>query len=538
MMVMSRGSRCAIACLLLMPPVLATTVPVARASTELRAEGGFFRDAAGRVVVLRGLNVAGNAKVPPFRPIASPALLDPLPRWGMNVVRLLFTWEAYEPQPGMYDEGYLEYVARTAEAAWARRLYVVVDFHQDAFSRFSIGGCGDGFPAWAIPANVARDQPDNGAGCADWGIRMITAIPMHLSWGAFWRGEGGVRGRFLAMVERVARRMARIPGVVGYDVMNEPWGNEGTEIPALHRDAAAAIRRVDPSAILFLSPHALTSSGLVQTQLPRPELANVAYAPHFYDGGVLLAKRWNGSAPSGPFAAMRGKADEWGVPLFVGELGGPATAENIGGYMDALFAELDQRFSSAAQWVYTPGWTAAAKDGWNDEDLSNVDDAGRLRANFRVRPYAQKIAGTPLRTSATNQPAPSDNVFELAWDHLPAAGVTEIFLPRQTFLGTAHAAVETEGEAVRCSFAGDHLRCSSAVAGGKRVVVRAGVGPDPGAGAGGCDCRLAGARGRRLPGLTVVLLLGLAVLRQRRGDRSRCGHGRSSSPRGGVRAPG
>src|SRR5687767_7005703 len=92
---------------------LALAAP-AHASPELRVEGRHFKDAAGGVVVLRGVNVAGNSKVPPFKPASDPAIFDPLKEWGLNAVRLLFTWEAYEPAPGQYDQGYLDYYTAAA----------------------------------------------------------------------------------------------------------------------------------------------------------------------------------------------------------------------------------------------------------------------------------------------------------------------------------------------------------------------------------------------------------------------------------------
>ena len=91
--------------------------PLAHASAALKAVGDHFEDATGGVVILRGVNVAGNSKVPPFRPAADPAIFAPLQTWGMNVVRLIFTWEAYEPSAGVYDETYLDYYAAAATAA-------------------------------------------------------------------------------------------------------------------------------------------------------------------------------------------------------------------------------------------------------------------------------------------------------------------------------------------------------------------------------------------------------------------------------------
>lgn len=54
----------------------------------LHIEGQYFKDPLGRVVLLRGVNATGDAKVPPFMPLAESSLLDPLPAWGVNVIRL------------------------------------------------------------------------------------------------------------------------------------------------------------------------------------------------------------------------------------------------------------------------------------------------------------------------------------------------------------------------------------------------------------------------------------------------------------------
>src|SRR5690242_17133536 len=94
---------------------------------SLHVEGGRFVDDKGGTVILRGVNIAGDSKVPPFRP-AKPEVFAPLPDWGLNVARLLFTWEAYEPQPGQYDDSYLAYYQSAVEAAKAKGIYVVVDF--------------------------------------------------------------------------------------------------------------------------------------------------------------------------------------------------------------------------------------------------------------------------------------------------------------------------------------------------------------------------------------------------------------------------
>ena len=208
---------------------------------QLRATGGRFTAAQGATILLRGVNVAGDSKVPPFEP-ATPAIFAPLPGWGVNVVRLLFTWEAYEPAPGQYDAAYLAYYKSAVEAAWARGIYVLVDFHQDAFSRFSIGGCGEGFPQWAIPPGVTPAVPDNSAACANWGSRELSDDDLQTTFDAFYADSDGARTRYLAMIASVATALAGEMGVLGYDLLNEPYGDEPTQISPLYQDAAVAVR--------------------------------------------------------------------------------------------------------------------------------------------------------------------------------------------------------------------------------------------------------------------------------------------------------
>ena len=337
--------------------------------TALHADGAFFRDAGGGAVLLRGVDVAGNAKVPPFRGITDPTQLDPLPALGVNVLRLLFTWEAYEPMPGVYDDGYLAYYTGVVDAAAARGLYVVVDFHEDGYSRASLGGCGEGFPLWSLPATVTPAVPDNGADCADWGSRLLADAQLKPTWDAFYADTTGARTRYLAMVGRVATALAGRDNVAGYDMLNEPEGDERTQLAPLYEDAAKVIRAAHPSAILFVSPGYLTSGG-ASSNLPRPTFDNFAYAPHYYDPALQLFHAWQGNDESTAFGEMSGMASSWGVPLFLGEWGAAVTTDELGGYLDAMVTQINLALASSAQWVYTPGWTPDAKDGWNTRGLS------------------------------------------------------------------------------------------------------------------------------------------------------------------------
>jgi endoglycosylceramidase len=416
----------------------------------LRVAGRRFVDPAGRTVILRGVNVSGGAKVPPFLPVTNVSSLDRLRSCGFNVIRLVFVWEAFEPFAGRYDENYLAQIRAIADAAWVRGLYVIVDFHQDGFARCVSRGSGDGFPFWAVSHRASVVTPDNGPACRRWPILMATDPGMHRSFADFYADVNGTRTRYLRMLGRVAAALASSPGVIGYDVINEPWGRERTEIGPLYMDAAAAIRAVDPTAILFLEGHVTTNAGL-QTRLDRPALENFVYAPHYYHPAPVVLNGWRGGTMSidRAFAHMTAKANEWGVPLFLGEFGAPAGARRTGDYVSCLYDRLDLALGSGAQWNYSPQWNERDADGWNGEDFNILDPSGMPRANFPVRPYPRAVAGTPSWFAFRHSiPPRGEHALEFVWNHAPELGTTEIFVPRWLFPATSILEIDGRGDDV------------------------------------------------------------------------------------------
>jgi endoglycosylceramidase len=419
----------------------------------VRAAGRHFVDPAGRVVILRGVSLGCGAKVPPFQAIAAPSDLDPLACLGFNVIRVVFVWEAYEPCPGCYDEQYLARVAAVAAAAWERGLYVIVDFHQDGFSRYVSRGCGCGFPAWAISPRARHVLPDNNPGRAlFWPFLVMTDPAMHGSFHDFYADVQGVRTRYLEMVARVSQALSTVPGVIGYDLLNEPWGREVEELAPLYLDAAGVIQARHPSALLFLEGHVTTNMGL-QTKLPRLAIANLVYAPHYYKPLPIVLGRWHGGVHhiDRAFAHMNAAAEAWNAPLFLGEFGMPADVANAGAYVATIYDRLDACLASGAQWNYTPTWTEHARDGWNGENFNILNRDGTLRANFRLRPYPRVTAGLPRRfVYHESQPPVHGPSLEFVWDHCPECGATELFVPAWLF--PPGSAVSVEPADVACRY--------------------------------------------------------------------------------------
>ncbi|KAF0713115.1 hypothetical protein As57867_004496, partial [Aphanomyces stellatus] len=71
-----------------------------------------------------------------------------LQRWGFNCLRFLITWEAIEHAgPGVYDQDYLAYLRQVLLIARKYNMYIYIDPHQDAWSRWTGG---DGAPLWTL----------------------------------------------------------------------------------------------------------------------------------------------------------------------------------------------------------------------------------------------------------------------------------------------------------------------------------------------------------------------------------------------------
>ncbi|KAF9347354.1 hypothetical protein BGX26_001156, partial [Mortierella sp. AD094] len=73
-----------------------------------------------------------------------------LRHWGFRMIRWVVTWEAIEHQgPGIYDQEFLDYTVKALLKAKEYGFKVMIDFHQDVWSRFSGGS---GAPLWTFYA--------------------------------------------------------------------------------------------------------------------------------------------------------------------------------------------------------------------------------------------------------------------------------------------------------------------------------------------------------------------------------------------------
>ncbi len=239
-------------------------------SRNISIQGDQFADATGRTLLLRGINVGGDSKVPytpngathiaenffqgenisftgrPFPLAEADEHLARLQAWGFHFFRFLVTWEAIEHEgPGLYDTAYIAYVRSLIEKANTYDITVLIDPHQDVWSRFSGG---DGAPLWLFDSlNMeVRNFQETGAAFVHnvygdpfprmiWytnNFKLATATLFTLFFGGkdfapqtYIDGlpaQDYMQQHYIQAMAQLAQALKGLPNVVGFELMNEP----------------------------------------------------------------------------------------------------------------------------------------------------------------------------------------------------------------------------------------------------------------------------------------------------------------------------
>ncbi|MDB4958103.1 MAG: hypothetical protein JWO36_5672 [Myxococcales bacterium] len=354
-----------------------------------RVHDGFLHDAAGRALILRGVNLSGSQKNAPYLDDKTPADYARVrTEWGFNAVRFVMTWAAVEPQQGVYDDAYLDAVAERLGWAEDAGLTVVLDMHEDIYGE----GFGfDGAPRWACDearyaAFVPRDP---------WFINATDPNVIACVDEFFTRAD--LRAHFAGAWGHVAERLHDRAAVIGFDVLNEPnWGSypifqfEKDRLAPLYADVVLAVRDVAPGWVAFLEPSASRNVG-VATTLPVASFPDVMYAPHSYDS---MAESGGGFDPSrrqvilDNVADLAREANQLEAGLWIGEYGGNADQPGIAEYMSAQYDAAGAVSSGTMYWAYDKSSGYALLDAAGNEKPALL---GAI-----VRPYPERIAGTPI----------------------------------------------------------------------------------------------------------------------------------------------
>ncbi|MDH5581164.1 MAG: cellulase family glycosylhydrolase, partial [Bdellovibrionales bacterium] len=200
-----------------------------------------FRDGYGREVHLRGTNMTGNTKHPelnhlPFKDVLQSEKEASIFKMttGGNFVRWLFVWEGPHKDVDTIDYDHLDHHIAQMRSFMKRGVFILIDFHQDLFSRHIKDGS-DGAPKYIVQG---MNVPQTGCGkiCPTWSVNYITNKGVRQSFAKFWKNEiistkkgpRGVQDEFFYMLEKTFSYFKKkftpeeLSMIVGLDPMNEP----------------------------------------------------------------------------------------------------------------------------------------------------------------------------------------------------------------------------------------------------------------------------------------------------------------------------
>jgi endoglycosylceramidase len=384
----------------------------------------YIADEQGRALQFRGVNIKTAEPLEG----ANEELLDEIAARGFNHIRLSVYWNLAEPEQGQFDEQYLADVETAIERAAARDLWVIVDFHQDVFGE---AFADNGMPEWATITN--------GASFEDTGSFLTNYLQpaVQEAWENLYE-DPEIRAAQIDWYTNLADRVHDHPNILGYDLLNEPFGKIGDsedfvaaaarveqeQLTPMYQRLTDAIRTVDDQRWIFVEPPNLASLGIA-TSLGEIDDPRVVFYPHMYDANIE-GETYNGDGNPESFDpaffdqwtnAITTYTDRVAVPMMVGEWG-LAMPENPG--MEAFIAE-----SLAVFEEVTSGWTQFT--GCMGNSYCTFDEEGDDRPGIGqiVQPYATAVAGAPTSTRWVED----DLTLLVQFDDSGATGTTDVVIP-------------------------------------------------------------------------------------------------------------
>lgn len=368
---------------------------------------GYITDAHGRAIITHGFSTDGGAKqsADGLPSITEADVTAEHADMGTNFVRLLISWRAVEPEPGVYDEEYFDGLEEIVDWYAERDYAVMLDMHQDLWGMGLFGEdnvpVGNGAPDWATYTDGKAIKERS-----QWELHYLDPGVVR-SFDNFWNTTGShpeLLDHYADAWGAVAGRFANQPAVVAYDLMNESYGGsaqgppfEAGVLTELYQRATDRIRETDSDAWVCIEPQVIGYNwGLPSalTPLNDPE-GKVAFCPHIYPHPLDLGNDYIGAdrdmtdkVISGWTANTLSASQRLGgAPIILGEFGLNTERPGALDYVETVLSEMGRAGIGTAYWSRDDG-------PWGPYDS---DKQPRNLVDVLNRPYPRAVAGTPLR---------------------------------------------------------------------------------------------------------------------------------------------
>eukprot|EP01084_Bolivina_argentea_P073851 133991_1 len=228
-------------------------------------ENNRILDTYGRECFFHGVNIV--YKSDPYLPIYdhfdsnlsySEQDMQFLNSLGLNVIRLGVMWPGVEPKQNEYNMSYISLAANMIKTGYTKyNITTLVDCHQDVLSE---AFCGEGAPVWAMqPRSWNFPEPL----AAPYTINS-SHIPsredcLNMSWPNYYLSEAtssafqrlyenynGLRDAFADYWGILAIQFKDVPGIIGFELLNEPWVGDMYLDPMLMYPGVADKKNLQP----------------------------------------------------------------------------------------------------------------------------------------------------------------------------------------------------------------------------------------------------------------------------------------------------
>ncbi|EPS39169.1 hypothetical protein H072_7086 [Dactylellina haptotyla CBS 200.50] len=230
---------------------------------------------------------------------------------NVNVVRLGVHWAGVEPERGKYNETYLDVTRKIIQKFQDNGIYTMIDQHQDVWAAQI---CGHGAPLWFVkkdwvieshrmpypqkaPFAVNSQGVPSDADCnsIDWAVSYLD-YAVGNAFGRLYNNFDNLGDAWAAYWKTVAKNYGSFEGVMGYDLMNEPWVGDHMANPLLlvpgvgDRESMeplwnkgnTAIREVDDTTIVMFEGSTYDIlSGF--NNVPGGDGSKTAHSYHYYN---------------------------------------------------------------------------------------------------------------------------------------------------------------------------------------------------------------------------------------------------------------
>ena len=352
-------------------------------------------DAAGRQVILRGVQHHSLQDVDYYGREVKPEEYPLIASWGFTTLRVATSWSKVEPNKGQYSAAYLQQIKGVMDLAHKAGLTVILEWHQDLWGRCAV----DPTSSFAVNAN----------GAPDWtcpaGFKPTSTLDSWTMFDNLWTNKDGLQDAFVAAWLRVLEEVGSHPALLGLDVFNEPQGTGGS--PALERDKlfpawrriVPALRKGGAKGLLFLDATIMRNETLQMHTEPLDAVGSgLVYAPHLYSGWLLMYVL-NRPVPAAEkrrdFEAALKQAAALKLPMWNGEWG---VNLNLSTAQQDLWTHVtmeDEYLVGSSYWAFqkaVPGQGDASISG--AQAIKDKEDKVRQEVVDRLsRPYPIQTPG-------------------------------------------------------------------------------------------------------------------------------------------------